>query len=87
MLTMNIFDDQFRKEGRPQLLSWYNDEKVRKLAKALDELKIPHPPVTGKTGGIDWHRFLIRLGAEARVRNIRCARLLWKEMRGELGHE
>ena len=72
------------------LLSGYDEEKARKLARALDELKIPHPPVTGETVVEDWHRFLIRLGAEARVRNIRSARRLWKEMAcipSEYGHQ
>ena len=69
-----------RQQSRPRPLPGYYEEKVRKLARALDKLKIPHPPVTGETVGEDWHRFLIRLGAEARVRNICGARRLWKEM-------
>ena len=80
----HIFYDQLnrrvRQVSRPQPLSGYEEEGVRKLARALDELKIPHPPVTGETVVEDWHRFLIRLGAEARVRNICSTRRLWKEM-------
>ena len=79
-LGPNIFYDDFRQESRSQPLSGYDEEQVRKLARALDELKIPHPAVTGETVVEDWHRFLVRLGAEARVRNIRGARRLWKEM-------
>ena len=66
--------------SRPRPLSGCDEEEVRKLARALDELKIPHPSVTGGTVVEDWHRFLIRLGAEARVLNICGARRLWKEM-------
>ncbi len=83
----NIVYDTLGQESRSQPLSGHNEEIVRKLARALDELKIPHPPVTGETVGTDWHRFLIRLGAEARVRNICAARRLWKEMRGGPRHE
>ena len=64
-----------------------DEEIVRKLARALDGLRIPHPPVTGKGITAGWHRFLVRLGAEARVRNIRGARRLWGEMQSEAGGE
>ncbi len=79
-MGQNIVYDTLRQESRSQPLSGYDEEKVRKLARALDELKIPHPPMTGETVVEDWHRFLVRLGAEARVRNICGARRLWKEM-------
>lgn len=69
-----------RQESRLRPLAGHDQEDVRKLARALDELKISHPLVTGKTVAEDWHRFLIRLGAEARVRNISGAQRLWKEM-------
>ena len=80
LVGQNIVYDTLRQESRSQPLSGYDEEKVRKLARALDELKIPHPPMTGETVVEDWHRFLVRLGAEARVRNICGARRLWKEM-------
>ncbi len=79
-MGQNIVYDTLRQESRSQPLSGYDEEKVRKLARALDELKIPHPPMTGETVVEDWHRFLVRLGAEARVRNICGTRRLWNEM-------
>ena len=49
-----------RQESRSQPLSGYVEEEVRKIARALDELKISHPPVIGETVAEDWHRFLIQ---------------------------
>ena len=58
-------------------------EAVRVIARALDEIKVPRPPVAGKSAVGNWIEFLIRIQAEAKIRNIRCARAIWKEMQGE----
>lgn len=58
-------------------------EDVRMVARALDEITIPHPPVAGKNVVVNWLEFLIRIHAEARIGNIRCARSVWKELKQE----
>ena len=75
------------RERRSRPLPDYDEECIRKLARALDELKIPHPSTIGETVAEDWTKFLIRLGAEARVRDIRRARSLWKTIQSEEGGE
>ena len=75
------------RERRSRPLPDYDEESVRKLARALDELKVPHPSTIGETVAEDWSKFLIRLGAEARVRDIRRARSLWKTIQAEEGGE
>ena len=74
-------------ERRSRPLPDYDEESIRKLARALDDLKIPHPSTIGETVAEDWIKFLIRLGAEARVRDIRRARSLWKTIQSEEGGE
>ena len=68
---------------RKQELRGYREEQARMIARTLDELKIPHPPLTGMDSVVNWHRFLIRLKAEAKIRNVRCARAVWKTMQQE----
>lgn len=69
--------------GKSQDLAGHYEEQVRIVARALDEIKVPHPPLTGRNAVESWNGFLIRLQAEARIRNIRCARALWETMQME----
>ena len=66
-----------------QVLSGQHEEQLRSLARALDGLSIPHPSITEGNVAANWRQFLIRLFAEARVRNIRCARHLFGKMKSQ----
>lgn len=68
---------------RVQVLFGQDEEQIRSLARALDGLSIPHPSTSEGDVAANWRQFLIRLFAEARVRNIRCARHLFSKMKSE----
>lgn len=69
--------------GNSRDLAGHDEEQVRIVGRMLDEIRVPHPPLTGRSAVESWNRFLIRLQAEARIRNIRCARTLWETMQQE----
>ena len=58
------------------------EEEIRIVARELDGIKVPHPPIEGSVK--DWYAFLVRLQAEAKTRNARCARAIWEKMQREL---
>lgn len=57
------------------------EEEIRIVSRGLDGIKVPHPPIEG--GVQDWYAFLVRLQAEAKTKNARCARTIWEKMQRE----
>ena len=68
-------------EGRNlQSLSGLREEQARVIARRLDGLQVPYPPIKGENAIRNWHTFLIHLQAEARSYQIDRARSLWKTL-------
>ena len=57
------------------------EEEIRIVSRGLDGIKVPHPPIEG--GVQDWYAFLVRLQAEAKTQNVRCARTIWEKIQRE----
>ena len=72
--------DWIRGEKSPSVQG-YIEEEIRIVSRELDGIKVPHPPIEGSVE--DWYAFLVRLQAEAKTRNARCARVIWEKMQRE----
>ena len=83
-MDRNLWDLTYSHEQGvdPPVASSPTRSKIIKVAYALDDLKVPHPPLKGTSALFMWRRFLPPILAAAEIGSMSRARKVWDETRG-----